>query len=115
MKKTINVARQGDVTMVRCDAHPTGWARAPRWPTPLPPIKDHLLAEGDSSGHSHHIRGRMLEQGGEIYIRLEEATPLRIEPAPEEIRHGRITLDAGDHVVRTQVEYTPEGERDVAD
>lgn len=73
---------------------------------------DVILALGEVTGHAHRIRDRHVStftHEGRRFMRVEKKSALTHE------EHGRIDLAPGDYEIVIQREYTPEGDRRVAD
>lgn len=97
--------RQGDVLL-----HPV--QSIPRDATDITPTDRIVLAHGAVTGHAHAIAlggVALLERSGSRFIRVDVPTHLRHE------EHSEIPLAKGGYQVITQVEYTPEALRNVAD
>ena len=104
--------RQGDVFIMRA---PKGVLSAQE--IPRDPEGRVVLAYGEVTGHAHAIT----EPGAALYTLAEAGDDLsrllRLE-LPAVLRHEEhspIHIPAGDWIVRRQREYSPEGERQVAD
>jgi len=107
----MTIYRQGDVLIMRAPAGTQQGAEIPRDGGRV------VLAYGEATGHAHAIS----ESGAALYtlpeagedlsrlLRLERPAVLRHE------EHAEIHIPAGDWIVRRQREYSPEGERQVAD
>ena len=99
--------RQGDVLIKRVASIP---AEA------KPKVRDNgrvILAYGEVTGHAHAIT----DEGAVLLTVAESATFLRLSKGAQVIHeeHASITLPAGDYQIIRQQEYTPWGERRVAD
>lgn len=104
-KRDMRPLRQGDVLLLPIKSIPTG-------ANDITPKDRIVLAYGEVTGHAHAIaRGgvALLERGGSRFLDVKEATHLRHE------EHAEIPLPPGGYQVITQVEYTPEALRNVAD
>lgn len=104
--------RHGDVLIRKIEAVPTDAVAAKADKRGL------VLAEGEVTGHHHRIQD---VTKGQLLVSPEEARDLRMWlhlDAPAELvheEHHTLTLPAGDYEVIKQVEYEPEGLRNVAD
>ena len=96
--------RQGDIFITLVDNIPNGAQLHPHC----------MLAEGEVTGHSHHIKeagvARLYAHPTSLYL---EVTAKQATVAHEE--HGPITLPRGTYRVWRQREYSPEAIRVVRD
>lgn len=111
MKSQPMMYRQGDVLLVAVSAIPLE-------ATPCDVKGDVILAYGEVTGHAHRLapetvkpfaKGGVWSPSAERFIQAAEGATLTHE------EHGAIALAPGNYRVVQQVEYTPEGLRNVAD
>jgi len=100
--------RQGDVLFVPVTTIPKGKKRDPR------NAASAVLVEGEVTGHAHRCAVidavEVLDCGEGLYLKVgDEGVSIVHE------EHAPIMLPKGGYEVRRQVEYTPEGIRNVAD
>jgi hypothetical protein len=98
-----NQYRHGDIYLERIDSIPANAKEQ----------KHNILAEGETTGHSHRLHsGIILEnEKGNMFVRVPETGTLTHE------EHSTITLPAGDYIVTRQREWNPyeQAVRQVAD
>ena len=99
--------RQGDVLLIPIP-------RVPKKLTPVQPERGRLiLARGEVTGHHHNVDAGAatlgLDQGGTMYMTIEELTQIRHQ------EHNPITVEPGIYKVIRQREYSPAEIRSVAD
>lgn len=101
------VAYQGDVEIAKVDGLPAVKTTVPRINGKA------VLAEGESTGHSHAILEPDVEmyqgEDGNLYVHVPTAATVVHE------EHGPIGLDKGDYRVTIQREYHPAEIRRVRD
>lgn len=93
--------RHGDVLLVRIGRIPENAVGV-----------ENVLAYGESTGHKHVVSGKavqVMEYEGKKFVQVEETATLTHE------EHGVIALPKGSYAVVRQVEYTPQGLRQVQD
>jgi hypothetical protein len=98
------IIRQGDLLFVPCETIPESSDE----------IKDGIIARGEVTGHTHRLRtpgvqASLMVAAGLAYVRAMMETPIDHE------EHATVMLPPGNWKVVRQVEYTPEGLRQVAD
>lgn len=107
-KNEVVTYRQGDCLIKRVDSIPADakkvdWSKENRV----------VLAYGEVTGHAHALEidlaTEFRTEAGKRFINLKEEAVLRHE------EHGPIAPGAGNFEVIQQVQYTPQGIRNVAD
>lgn len=101
MKKAF---RHGDVLVV-CGAKIPKVARR---------LDDLILAEGEVTGHKHEVvcdEAELYEHEGTLFLRVNRSEGATLKH-PE---HDTLIIPKGDHEIRIQREYTPEGWQYVQD
>jgi len=98
----MNTIRQGDLLFIRIS------------PAVIPPgavvRPDGIIARGEATGHTHRlVQGVLLAVAARLYVRAAQACEVIHE------EHHPVALPAGDWEVRRQIEYNPDGWRQVAD
>ncbi len=72
-----------------------------------------ILAEGEVTGHKHHItagNAELYEKNGILYLRIISQTAFLTHD-----EHHEIAIPQGNWIVQIQREYSPEGWKYVAD
>lgn len=108
------IVRQGDVLLVSADSIPEDAKPVPRDQGRL------VLAYGEVTGHMHQLVGvdtPLTDDDAVMLTTAESATFVRLAKKAQLVHeeHGSIGVPAGTYEVIRQVEYTPWGERRVAD
>ncbi len=92
-KTTVNLIRQGDITLRRVETRPQ----------PAGAGEEVVLAFGEESGHFHAIRSTVDEMvDGKRFITVLETVPMMVGPETHGWRHEPITLEPGTYEVLGQ-------------
>lgn len=109
--KYMAIYRHGDILIRSVDSVPADATEVPADKRGL------VLAEGEVTGHHHRVNdvtaGKLVTKGQAESMRMWLTLDAPADLTHEE--HHTITLPAGDYEVIRQVEYEPEGLRNVAD